>query len=555
MPQSSKAGVTPASAAASTTVRRRESARALIHRLHATPVQLFPPTTSGGGGGTRSVEGQRDATAVVRAELGPNSLCLVTTTPPSPSTRSFSGPVLATAATAVAVRDYVYGLAAAHALCGGRVVFLCGPGSASFSLPCFALQVEQQWVVGTPAVQTNSSSANGGGALHLQARQRAVMDAVARVDVLHCASMSDVYAVCRAYTFSAAAEKVTSSAESVSGSKQESPREAGPALSTTHAADARSHSLGHRTPGEEASTRDAVGVGKSSGVRYPRNDVPVPAADVTPLCIVQGLSGPTVTTTLQERATGQLISLSHYLLCLLQRRLQCALVVVEVPTSAVDAVGASHRSGTGALPSAEAVLADSDLVRRLRLPHEHRPLSSTQHRSSTGARGSPLPFGADERTSDTVWRCGGEKAPRTEAGGSGRCGDVNQRAVLPPVSLHNVHVCVVAVEVEEKSSMSVTEKSMGGGAELHSRVQGSHCAAPQPSLISPYKLAVRYRPHLMHTTLTDPPHAGRGSLHSAHDRSRSGSASWQQRAARRNAAVQLPVFSGSWVLSLDWREL
>lgn len=570
-------------AGAASSIRRRESARAVFQRLHAVPVQLFPSFTGGAvdgegvavcdiddAGSLRTTASCGDA---VKTELGANSICLLTSSSGTSAHRSSL--VLRSP---LALQRYAYEVAGAHALRGGRVMFMCGPASASFSLPRFTLQVERLWVMesfrqASPQAPQRSACAGSSSsndvpssassnvlpppplsaAAQLQARQQAVMEAVARVEVLTCASMADVYAVCRAYTLPPPSYEVNSKSSSSATGARESPVPV-PHVET------------HQLPITEAS---------NSAEKLQR----VP--DVIPLCVVDGLTGPTSITTLQERATGQAFPIPHYLLCLLQRRLQCALLIVETPTSTVnmadearnlntqqqqqrctegDVAAGTRTDPRASLPSEELVLADSDFVRRLRVPHEHllpqQPSSLPASRGAAGMR----ECGAQRRTLRG-------RAPRLEEGERGS-GEAEQwpSPPAPPFSLHNVHLCVVYVEVD-----AVAHDVALSNAAL-TRSGTGVVSRSSSALLSSYTLSLRYRLHLMKTWLSD----GAGSARSSSRRSsfradgaeeeggrnsfgarRSGSGCWGSEArpgwsSRRNSAAYAPSYTGMWVQSREW---
>ncbi|KPA85648.1 hypothetical protein ABB37_00046 [Leptomonas pyrrhocoris] len=561
-----------------TNVRRRESARAVIQRLHATPVQLFPSLENSGDDATAARDQQCTAShavpqpsdrrisspattvanADIKTELGTSSVCLLTTSAHPLSTATALGGPLSAAAVARPLRHYAYTVAAAHTLRGGRVLFLLGPASASFSLACFTLEVEQQWVrraarlaspsCGVPdnnnslGVSTISSPdgnyASLNAAAPLRARRQAVIEAIARVEVLVCASMADVYAVCHAGVFSSTASAENPKEDVAAGRKESAVMS--PTLSASHMTTTHS-------PIAEANPNDPMEATAQVGATHLCDVGKRAVVNIIPLCVVEGLTGPTTTTTLQERATGQTFPIPHYLLCLLQRRLQCALLVVELPMSTVDtasggrysngepsrksneSVGATHRTDNKtSLPSEEAVLADSDLIRRLRVPHTHPP---------------PSVFASSTSEPETTTRRSliGKAARREDARCTAEC------RTLPAVSLHNIHFCVLYVEVVGESRKTV-----------HNSNTEFVCPVAA-GLLSSDTLALCYRLHLMKTSLTDAPSAARGSSGRRSGVRQGGSGDWGSglcsvRSSWRNSAVYAPTYSGTWVHSSEWHE-
>jgi hypothetical protein len=608
----------------------------VIQRLHATPVQFFPsllhhvgqadtaqrlydsalssrsarPPTS-----CASTSAAAPATCSgVKSELGVNSVCLLTSSPLPLSSTLLGGP-LSAAAMRLPLRQYSYEVAASHALRGGRVLFLYGPACASFSLACFTLAVERQWVTEAayrpsslvehspqrldPSHSSQSTLQSGSPDLaapfaslnaveeQLRARQQAVMAAVARVEVLACASMADVYAVCEAYTFPPADEDggADNRGEAANERCNESAASSSPVLET------------HQRKASAFVPKFSTGTAPYTGVMKDKAETVVErgrrTVDVVPLCVVDGLTGPTTVTTLQERATGCVVPIPHYLLCLLQRRLQCALLVVEVPLATVAAAnegrftGASLREGrqgkgsrvTGSLesdsctraaatlPFEECVLADSDLLSRLRVPHDHLTVTTASRPAM--------------RTSEnSIRQRENGKAVRWEDYCASNGGGVAERWAQPPVSLHNVHLCVVYVEVdgivtEAPHRQEWGTRNKGGGA----------WAFPWSNeLMLSSRLSLRYRLHLMKTALSGAPNSD--SVRAGHRLSfraddgegcrasldapgstgftpgtrQSGSGGgrnggWSARSSRRSSTTLAPVYTGTWVQSTDWRDL
>ncbi|KPI83563.1 hypothetical protein ABL78_7402 [Leptomonas seymouri] len=564
--------------ATTTNARRRESARTVIQRLHAIPVQLFPTLANGEGGVTAT------RASGIEAQLGANSVCLLTTSAQPLSSTALGGP-LSAAAVGHPLRNYAHAVAASHALRGGRVLLLCGPASASFSLANFTLQVERQWVVQAarhmpppsrhdPPFDGSVSSSQRGvprassldlnysllnTETQLRARQHAVIEAVSRVEVLACASMADVYAVCHAYVFPSSSFSTGATRSSVAAGGKGTP-----AGSSTRP---ESHVMNDLLPPTDANPSNGMHE-LTKGNTTSSCNAKEGLMDAVPLCVVESLTGPTTVTTLQERATGQFFPIPHYLLCLLQRRLQCALLVVELPRSMVsiategryahppqqrfsaDARTRSTSDNRASPLSEESVLADSDFVRQLRLPHEHLPPNAS--RSFAGASEN-----AQRR------RLTG-KAARMEGTRDGA-----ERLPQPPVSLHNIHFLVVYVEVDgihcetpcdDNNKFEMSRNDVFGSSSFATNI------------ISPGGLSLRYRLHLMKTSLAEVPPSARGShrLNFRGDEddtssSRSscvrqsgsggwGSGSWSARSSRRNFTAAVPMYSGTWLQSTEWRD-
>ncbi|TPP45363.1 hypothetical protein CGC21_32740 [Leishmania donovani] len=515
--------------------RHRESARSVVQRLHAIPVQLLPPhvfklqhaasscdSDTGKDAPSVSPAAAFDATAAADegttgdacAELGMNSVCLVTTAAaaaPS-STRASAtgeGALISSFASPAAEQRLAYEVAAAHALRGGRVLFLNAPTSQAFSLARFAVTIERQWMALQPRRQEALSVRQGDAAtLHdaqnftqmgcagrtasspvsartassepclqslnseaqLRARQRAVLDAVRRVEVLPCTSMEDFYAVCQAYTFPTVT--VADGAPEASGPEgtpnSPSSRVCGVTCSRGSGQPSASRepkmrtelvfpsSLSFTDSGAVTATAAAAAPASSLAALSAAASSPTAArtstlheVDIVPLCIVDGFMGRMSTSALLERASGQAIPLLHYVLCLLQRRLKCAVMLVE-------AGGSSRSDACGDLPSPAMVLAASDLVQRLRSPHMHpSPIVPVSH---------------------AAWSL----------------------AQVPAVSFSEVGVELSVAYVE---CDSVWRPLRHGDRHMEACDARSGATSRHDELLLPFSVAWRYRVHLMKTTV------------------------------------------------------
>lgn len=234
------------------------------------------------------------------------------------------------------VQSWAYATAASHALSGGRVVYVHAPGNGTMQLRRFAQCMEQ--IVTSDAhhqQQTNEeeeANRNDGDDDALEAIQRQ------QERVLLAMGRVDAvhcHAVEDLYVFCTAYQIST---------------EAAPAA---------------------------------------------PLAPAVPLVIMEGCGGEGSYLYRYERAAGREVPLRHWLLCLLQRRTRCALVLVEdvsaaqqqrqqQPMVACGAEGSSepsrfrHGGAENATSQPGNVVArvlakESDLVVRLLAPHRHQP--------------------------------------------------------------------------------------------------------------------------------------------------------------------------------------
>ncbi|KAG5504933.1 hypothetical protein JKF63_04379 [Porcisia hertigi] len=662
--------------------RRRESARSLVQRLHAIPVQLLPShvfavqcDVSKGDGDTHenvSCSAQPPAfdaapSAVTVSdrspgdacgELGVNSVCLIITSAvvrPSlmrPSASAGEGTLFSSFASPAAEQLFAYEVAAAHVLRGGRVLYLSAPASRAFSLAKFVVTVERQWLAlqrvqqedrtgrqrGTPTPQNHMDRrehSSAGRATeswasrrtasstrlttplspedHLRARQRAVLEAVRRIEALTCTCMEDLHAVCQAYAFptttgvedvkaNATASEKASRSPSSTGS--DAIHLSGRGLRRCRCEPTRSSVSAFPPPLSSAD----CGVGSASAVAAaPAScpgafsgaaSTPDHARDPTlnqvfivPLCIVDGLIGPTSSAALLERASGQAMPLPHYLLCLLQRRLKCALVVVEgesgaatngvfdghtpwasSPSSSSSAAAAAsvppttsrfgghpRTSGNSSdvLPSPAKVLAASDLVRRLCVPHAHPCLPFF-----FSLAGCHPTRGLVEISSEVIGV--NERRPGKKAGrppGTVANSALTWASQAPPVAPHDVQLSVVYIE-----SDAVWQPLRSGGCNPLACDARNGPTLPQDRLLLPGSFAWRYRVHLMKTTVGEAAGALLDSTdHLPHNRSNSerGSHWLPSRGANRSSrgssffpdAPANLQYTGAWVGSTQWRHL
>ncbi|KAG5505414.1 hypothetical protein GH5_03434 [Leishmania sp. Ghana 2012 LV757] len=624
--------------------RRRESGRSVFHRLHAIPVQLLPPHVftlqhaAGEGNGDTDKDtpcvSPAAAFGVAKcdpcAELGMNSVCLVTSAaaaplPISPTRASATGDAafFSTVGPPAAEQRFSYEVAAAHALRGGRVLFLCAPTSQAFSLAMFAVIVEKQWVslergqheaqsarkadtgtthdannarpVGcargptwpstsacavTPAPASPSLSSEA----QLRARERAVLAAVQRVEVLPCTSMEDLYAVCQAYTFPpVAAEAAPQSPTSVFspvGSPQGSGR---PRVAVTSAfppspslmdSDGGTPISAVTLPAPQPAFLETASAPTSAGVPTPHQ------VDIVPLCIVDGFMGPLSTPTLLERASGQTIPLPHYVLCLLQRRLKCAVMVLEGEASVSTGGGArwAHSLSAARLPSASSplgqhprkqsdmcaalpspltVLAASDLVQRLRVPHAHPPPVAPVAQAAWFVQ-----QGSAENSSQVGGGGGRQLAKKaTRVDGEGENSAHSWSSQASAISLHDVQLSVAYIEWD-----AVWSPLRHGSRNMQACDGCNDATSAQDELLLPFSLAWRYRVHLMKTSVGEAAGARVGATDSLlHNRqSRSSESLWPPSHSWRRPSGVLGFSSGGpstlqytgvWVRSSHWHQL
>lgn len=631
--------------------RHRESARSVVQRLHAIPVQLLPPHVFTLQPVARSFDFDTDkgepsvspATALdvtaaagkgttgdACAELGMNSVCLVTAAgaaAPSPTRASATGEgaLISSFESPVAEQRLAYEVAAAHALRGGRVLFLTAPTSQAFSLARFAVTVERQWMalqqlrqealralqadpatlrhaqnvtqVGSAGCTTSSSASARTASskprsqllsseAHLRARQRAVLDAVRRVEVLPCTSMDDFYAVCQAYTFPTVTVEDGATDASAPTDTPNSP-------SSTECGATGSRGGGRPSVSREPKMRaKPVLTSSLSFVDSAAAPAPTPArsstlheVDIVPLCIVDGFMGPVSTSALLERASGQAIPLLHYVLCLLQRRLKCAVMVVEAggsvaagsgtsggacwpssPSPSESLASASSFSGgrprsrgdvCGALPSPAMVLAASDLVQRLRSPHMHpSPIVHVSHAAWSLAQ---VPMGSSSEVGGEVKRQPGKKA--TRADGTAEHSARTWFSQAPPVSLHDVQLSVAYVEWD-----AVWRPLRHDDRHMEACDARNGAISQHDELLLPFSVAWRYRVHLMKTTVSEGAGSrvgGTDSLLQNRQSCPSGPLWPPFRGSRRPSGVLTSSsstpnkmqYTGSWMRSSQWRYL
>ncbi|KAG5501636.1 hypothetical protein JIQ42_05485 [Leishmania sp. Namibia] len=565
-----------------------------------------------------------------------NSVCLVTGAaaaplPISPTRASATGEAafFSTVGPPAAEQRFAYEVAAAHALRGGRVLFLCAPTSQAFSLAMFAVIVEKQWVslqrgqheaqsarkadTATPhdannvrpvgcargptwpstsarAVPSAPSSPSLSAEAQLRARERAVLAAVQRVEVLPCTSMEDLYAVCQVYTFPTVAAGAAPHSPTSVLSPVGSPRGSGrprvasePRVAVTSAfppppslmdSDGGTP-ISAVTPAapqpaflETASAPTSAGVPTSHQV------------DIVPLCIVDGLMGALSTPTLLERASGQAIPLPHYVLCLLQRRLKCAVMVLEGEASVSTGGGArwahslsavrlhSASSPLGqhprkqsdicaALPSPSTVLAASDLVQRLRMPHAHPPpVAHVAQAAWFVQQGSA-------ESSSQVGGGGGRQLGKkaTRADGEGEHSAHSWSSQASAISLHDVQLSVAYIEWG-----AVWSPLRHGNRNMQACDGWNDATSAQDELLLPFSVAWRYRVHLMKTSVGEAAGARVGATDSLlHNRqSRSSESLWPPSHGWRRPSGLLGFSSGGpstlqytgvWVRSSHWRQL
>ncbi|KAI5686106.1 hypothetical protein MNV84_03776 [Leishmania braziliensis] len=644
--------------------RHRESARSVVQRLHAIPVQLLPPHVfplqyfACGGGG----DADKDAPSVSPAapfdaaaaasdgatsdgctELGANSVCLVIAAPAaatvvSPMRASATGDaaLFSAVASPAAEQRLAYEVAAAHALRGGRVLLIISPTSQAFSLARFSVTVERQWValqqrrpetrsarrtdpttvdqaedvrgvgcIGRPTSSSALPLQSLSSTVQLRARQRAVLDAVQRVEVLPCTSMDDLYAVCQAYTFPivsvGGATTAASAPEEAPGSppsvvsgvtslhsswrlgvtsepkvRPKSALSSSPSLADSGAVTAIASAAVPASPlaAFGAAASSSISVGSSTPHQV----------DIVPLCIVDGFVGSMSTSAALERASGQVIPVPHYVLCLLQRRLKCALMVVErgasVPTdgctsghtcrafsssseslSSVKFLFGGHlqsqSDSCAALPSPARVLAASDLVQRLRAPHVHpSPVVSVSHTASSLMQTSAERF---SEASGGVERQPGRKAARSD--GAAEQSARTWFSQAPPVSLHDVQLSVAYIEWD-----AVWHPLQHGERQVGAHGACTSATSLQGGLLLPLSVAWRYRVHFMKAAVDEAASARvDGTDNLLHKRQSSGRESlWPpSRGSRRpSGALSFSTstpsrlqYTGAWVRSTQWRHL
>ncbi|CAJ1988749.1 hypothetical protein conserved [Leishmania donovani] len=575
-----------------------------------------------------------------------NSVCLVTTAAaaaPS-STRASAtgeGALISSFASPAAEQRLAYEVAAAHALRGGRVLFLNAPTSQAFSLARFAVTIERQWMALQPRRQEALSVRQGDAAtLHdaqnftqmgcagrtasspasartassepclqslnseaqLRARQRAVLDAVRRVEVLPCTSMEDFYAVCQAYTFPTVT--VADGAPEASGPEgtpnSPSSRVCGVTCSRGSGQPSASRepkmrtelvfpsSLSFTDSGAVTATAAAAAPASSLAALSAAASSPTAArtstlheVDIVPLCIVDGFMGRMSTSALLERASGQAIPLLHYVLCLLQRRLKCAVMLVEAGGSVARGGGAcwpsssspsespasvsslsgghpqSRSDACGDLPSPAMVLAASDLVQRLRSPHMHpSPIVPVSHAAWSLAQVPAVSF---SEVGVEVERQPGKKAARADGAAAHTARTWFSQA--PPVSLHDVQLSVAYVECD-----SVWRPLRHGDRHMEACDARSGATSRHDELLLPFSVAWRYRVHLMKTTVGEAAGTravGTDNLLQNRRSSPSGPLWPPSRGSRRPSGVltcssgtpSSMQYTGSWMRSSQWRYL
>lgn len=323
-----------------------------------------------------------------------------------------------------AVTQWTHTIAAAHALNGGRVVYAFTPGSGTMQQRQFAECVERLVVreqqgfptegpseavyKATPHRGGNACAASPVGAGHLkpgypnpadliggggcdggfceaersesgcasgdneeedresralqliQLQQQRVLDAMGRVDAVHCHSVEELYVFCSMYQI--ACEDVAEDGDDVFLSGIKSRR---------------------RAPSREE--------GRAARA----------AGTAVPLIIVEGCGGENSYLYRYERAAGLEVPLRHWLLCLLQRRTQCALVLVEDVSAAQQQrqypPTTSAATGGGPNAVAQTLSRESDMITRLLASHHHYHGHRTpqpQHSVVVPASVSSLPFTA-----------------------------------------------------------------------------------------------------------------------------------------------------------------
>ncbi|EKF39719.1 hypothetical protein MOQ_000047 [Trypanosoma cruzi marinkellei] len=144
--------------------QRRESALAVVQRLNASPVRLLPPILHNAtDGGLR----QSDVLVVGGA----------------PGTGKTT---------------WAYRVAAQHLSCGGVVTFVFIPGSGNFQMRRFMECLEMFVVSPDPCalLPLCISSASAEGASAMEARRKALLGALDRLEVVHCVDINDFFVYC-----------------------------------------------------------------------------------------------------------------------------------------------------------------------------------------------------------------------------------------------------------------------------------------------------------------------------------------------------------------------
>ncbi|ESS68615.1 hypothetical protein TcG_05610 [Trypanosoma cruzi] len=144
--------------------QRRESALAVVQRLNASPVRLLPPILHNAtDGGLR----QSDVLVV--------------------------GGVPGTGKT-----TWAYRVAAQHLSCGGIVTFVFVPGSGNFQMRRFMEYLEMFVVTPDPCalLPLCISSVSVAGDSVMEARRKALLGALDRLEVVHCVDINDFFVYC-----------------------------------------------------------------------------------------------------------------------------------------------------------------------------------------------------------------------------------------------------------------------------------------------------------------------------------------------------------------------
>lgn len=289
---------------AATSSLKRDTAQTLLRRLRATPVRLYPPNLL-------SALNQGPTRPPPQAgSLGPYDVLLV-------------GSDLPTSVYTDASSNWCLGVAAQHALQGGRVVCVYGPAGGSFNLEAFTHLLEGM-VMQDNIEDTGEEDAE----VQLSRRQSRVLAAMDCVDVIHCEDLNDLYVFCSCYEFAVPSP-------TMAGAPEES----------------------------------------------------------VPLVILEGCGGRDSYISQYERAAGQEVPLSHWLLALLLRRIRCALIITEsLPTP--SGLQLDYQQPADPLPLETTgrswdlvgkLVQQSDLLQRLQRPCAHQRAASNNHAAPAGA--------------------------------------------------------------------------------------------------------------------------------------------------------------------------
>lgn len=335
-------------------------------------------------------------------------------------------------------RRYCYNIAAQHLARGGCATLILAPGSHSFCLPLFLMVLEMHWIALHPAEETGDSITEGYAATEeLQSRQAAVLAAMQHFDVISCVSLYDLQAVCIGYEFR------------------------------------------HLPVQQESSSSGSAVTDIDSGA--------------TPLVVFDGISESTSYLAMLERAAGQPVPLSHWVLCHLQRRLRCAVVVHETRVSTEGLRPSSSVNVSASLPSTDEVVAQSPFLSAMHSPHHHSvvtvgpemPSDDGKGRVTVKVEGAKCRMMGDDRKPSCRHRT--VTSPRRRGAAPSANG-----ALQSPVTSHDLQLWLVYMESNLCTAASLPS--------LAAAVHGVKGWTSDPSRVT---LARQSTVHLMRITLRE----------------------------------------------------